>query len=43
MNYIITQELAQAILNYLSKRPYEEVFRFINELQKLTPEKKIEQ
>lgn len=38
MNLIISQELAQAILNYLTTRPYIEVFRFIDQLQKLSPE-----
>lgn len=37
MNLIIEQELAQAILNYLTTRPYVEVFRFIEHLQKLQP------
>jgi hypothetical protein len=30
----ITQELAQAIVQYLATKPYSEVFQLINELQK---------
>ena len=30
----ITQELAQAIVQYLATKPYTEVFQLINELQK---------
>lgn len=31
----ISQELLQEILNYLSTRPFKEVFQIINEIQKL--------
>jgi hypothetical protein len=37
MKYEITYELAQALLNYLSKRPFEEVFKIIQELQQIKP------
>lgn len=37
MEFKISQELAQAILNYLAEKPYKETFMLIAELQKLTP------
>lgn len=33
MHYALTREVAQAILNYLAKQPYEDVFQLINGLQ----------
>jgi hypothetical protein len=39
MNLIISQDLAQGILNYLIGRPYVEVFNFIEQLKDL---KKVE-
>ncbi len=40
MNLIITQELAQKILNYLTEKPFKEVFQLVNELSQL---KKVEE
>lgn len=37
MDFKISQELAQELLNYLSERPYREVFKFINGLAGLKP------
>ena len=37
MNYIITQEQLQAILNYLGSRPYIEVIKLIQTLGQLQP------
>ena len=37
MNYIITQEQLQAVLNYLGSRPYVEVIKVINLLGQLQP------
>ena len=34
---VISVELAQAVTNYLAKRPYEEVFILIDRLTKLEP------
>ncbi len=39
MNYIISQELAQTLLNYIATKPYAEVFQLIGQLQALKPEK----
>ncbi len=39
MNYVISQELAQALLNYIVTKPYAEVFQFVQQLQALKPEK----
>lgn len=36
-NLIITNDLAQALLNYLRTRPYEEVYRLIPELMTMPP------
>ena len=33
----INQDLAQSILNYLASRPYSEVYKHIDELQRLEP------
>jgi hypothetical protein len=35
MDYIISEKLAQIILNYLGERPYKEVAGFINQLMQL--------
>jgi len=35
MSYVISQELAQALLNYLAQRPYAEVFELVAALQAL--------
>lgn len=35
MNFIISQELAQELLNYLATKPFQEVFQLINKLQQL--------
>lgn len=38
------KELAQAVLNYLAKQPYQEVFLLINAIQesyKVTPESEV--
>lgn len=32
---LITAQLAQELLNYLVQRPYGEVYRFVDQLQKL--------
>ena len=37
MNYIITQEQLQAVLNYLGSRPYVEVIKVINLLGQPQP------
>tara|TARA_R110002126_G_scaffold290083_1_gene446344 strand:+ start:718 stop:894 length:177 start_codon:yes stop_codon:yes gene_type:complete len=37
MNFIITQELAQALVNYLQVKPFQEVHDLIGRLQKLNP------
>ena len=37
MKFEITQDLAQALLNYLAKKPYRETFQLIAEIQKLKP------
>ncbi len=37
MNYIITQEQLQAMLNYLGSRPYVEVIKLIQTLGQLQP------
>ena len=37
LKFEISQELAQAILNYLAEKPYKETFQLIAELQRLTP------
>lgn len=37
MNYKISKELHEAILQYLASRPYAEVFRAITALQGLEP------
>tara|TARA_R100000742_G_C4262600_1_gene80420 strand:+ start:588 stop:749 length:162 start_codon:yes stop_codon:yes gene_type:complete len=37
MNYTITQEQLQAILNYLGSRPYVEVLKLIQTLGQLQP------
>ena len=42
MNYIISQELAQALLNYIVTKPYAEVFQLVQQLQALKPEKEPE-
>jgi hypothetical protein len=42
MNYIMTQELGQKVLNYLAERPYGEVFALIAEFQAMKPEEKPE-
>jgi len=39
MDYIISEKLAQVLLNYLGERPYKEVAGLINQLMQL---KKIE-
>ena len=36
-NYIISKDLANNILRYLSEKPYKEVFDFIRQLGELTP------
>lgn len=38
MNYLITQELAQAILDYLVERPFREVFALVEHLRNIKPE-----
>lgn len=35
MNYKLSRELLQALLNYLATQPYSDVFQLINELQRL--------
>lgn len=35
MRFVIEQTLAQAVLNYLARQPYAEVFELIAELQRL--------
>jgi len=35
MSYVISQELAQALLNYLAARPYAEVFELVAAVQAL--------
>lgn len=35
MSYVISQELAQALLNYLAQRPYAEVFELVAAVQAL--------
>jgi hypothetical protein len=35
MNYKLSRELLQAMLNYLATQPYSDVFQLINELQRL--------
>jgi len=37
MQYIIEDKLAQAILNYLTEKPYREVAALINALSKMKP------
>jgi hypothetical protein len=37
LKFEISQELAQAILNYLAEQKYKETFQLIAELQKLKP------
>lgn len=37
MRLVIDQALAQAVLNYLARRPYAEVFELIAALQRLEP------
>lgn len=39
MEFRITQELAQALLNYLAEQKYSQVFMLVAELQKLQPVK----
>lgn len=34
-NYIISQELASKLLNYLIQRPFVDVFQLVQELQRL--------
>lgn len=34
--FVISQELLQALANYLATKPYQEVFLLIEALQKLT-------
>lgn len=40
MNFLISQEFAQELLNYLATKPFQEVFQLINKLQQL---KKVEE
>lgn len=40
MNFLISQDLAQELLNYLATKPFQEVFQLINKLQQL---KKVEE
>jgi len=42
MEFKISQELAQALLNYLAEKPYKETFMLVAELQKLQPIKEAE-
>ena len=35
MNFLISQELAQELLNYLATKPFQEVFQLIQKLQTL--------
>lgn len=35
MNYTITQQTLEKLLNYLASKPYIEVFNLVNELQNL--------
>lgn len=37
MKLVIDQEVAQALLNYLVKQPYSDVFNFVNHLTQLKP------
>lgn len=37
MNFQISEKLANELLDYLSRKPYGEVFKLISELQKITP------
>ena len=42
MEFRISQELAQALLNYLAEQKYSQVFMLVAELQKLQPIKEAE-
>jgi hypothetical protein len=35
--FLIEEQLAQSVLNYLAQRPYHEVFQLIAELQQIKP------
>jgi hypothetical protein len=35
MTFLISQEFAQELLNYLATKPFQEVFQLINKLQQL--------
>ncbi len=37
MEFIISKELAEKILQYLATKPFGEVYQLVGELQKITP------
>jgi len=42
MNYKISKEILEPLINYLAKKPYIETFQIINALQNLEPIKEEE-